>query len=146
MDLKISAAMQAARIAVTAARTARDEARENERRTVARYTAGHTAIADVHAAEAEVATAEARLDDARRRYAEAREKSEPRFLDSLAPVARTLQDDLAAIAERLDTAIEPARQADAFATAHTLPTPRIVAQAKRVAVLAAELRSLANGQ
>jgi len=143
--LRISAGMTAARADVTRKKTARDTVREAEARIVAAYKAGNAAIERVHAAEQATAEVEAALAGARKSYATARENYESRFLDSLSPLAGSVRANLLAIANRLAEVTAPALDADAFATAHALPTPRIVASAKRIASVASELRRIANG-
>lgn len=142
-----SPAMVAGRAKISVLRKARDEALDAERRAAEAFnTLGNASVslADVHAAEGAATAAEERLADARREYAAKRAEFGERFLARLAPIAADLRADLGDIADALDRAIAPAREADAFATATGLPVSHLVGASTRLAGIAAELRRLSN--
>ena len=144
MTFKPSAGMTYGRAEIAKYRAACHAAESRAAEIAAFYREGNAAIEDVHAADVAVVEAGRRVQAARVSFEERRAVYARKFLEELAPIDAALRRDLADVADRLEAAIAPAREADAFALLHGLPVTRLVEQTGRLAHLVRDFRSTAN--
>jgi molecular chaperone GrpE (heat shock protein) len=139
---KPSAGMTYARAEVQKQRLIADAAAEQARAVAEAYRGGNATLEDVHLAEATLEAARDRVAMARRDYEGRRTAFAEKFVASLAPLDAALRADLEDVADRLEAAITPAREADTFALTHGLPLTRLCERATRLAGVIAQLREM----